>query len=163
MRNILSSGVLLLVVMAFASCEEPKEAVTTIEGLVGEATITGTIYVDNIQTTGNADMELASNAVVRITYNSKDLSYSNSLATPNYPISIQTTTNTDGEFSVVVPTTNQGVTFTIEAEQYKTSIRRDGGSTEAFFGEQIELVTLKIGETTHVLLSYGSIPDFELI
>ncbi|MBN1416034.1 MAG: hypothetical protein JW973_13110 [Bacteroidales bacterium] len=161
MKIFLKLSMLFLIVFTFCNCEDVKEG-ATIDGINGNATINGLVYINNDQTTGNTTMELANAAVIRITYKAKDLSYSAQYDAPDYTVAIATTTDATGRFVAAVPTTNKGVTFTIHAEQYKTTMVRDAGSTEAYFPEQTTTVNLLIGEVKQIVLNYGNTPEIEL-
>lgn len=161
MKTFLKFSALFLVALLFTNCEDVKEG-ATIEGLTGDATINGVVFVNSNQTTGNTTDELANGAAIRVTYNVKDLSYSSRSSAPNYPVTIETTTDNNGRFSVTVPTVDKGVTFTVEADQFKTTITRDSGTKEAYFPKKSTTVSLKIGEVMEVSLNYGSVPQIEL-
>jgi hypothetical protein len=158
MKIYLKLSMLFLIAFTLCNCEDVKEG-ATIDGLTGNAIINGLVYVNNDQTTGNTEMELANGAVIRITYKAKDLSYSSQSGAPDYPVTIVTTTNAEGRFSVTVPTTNKGVTFTINADQYKTDLVLDSGEEEAYFPELTTAVSVVIGEVKQIVLSYGNMPE----
>lgn len=154
----------LFLALFMINCEDDVKEGATIEGLQGQATIRGIVYINNDQTTDDDIWdEAAANARIRVSYYAADLSYSQSNGTADYVITVETTTDAQGQFSVTVPTIAAGVDFLVEADQYHTTITYDEESSDAYFEKQSQEVSdLKTNEERVIVINYGSLPEIEL-
>lgn len=149
------------------SCKEELAEPTAYEGT---ATIEGIVYINSDQTEGDTEVpdERAANVTVRISYDSDDLSVVSDGS--GQTVVLTTTTDANGNFSITVPATNDGVDYTIETDQitisYTVSEYPEGDpvtvTKEGVFNGDETTASPLIGETEFVELNYGSGADFDL-
>ena len=151
---------LLVSLFVFSSCEETE--VTTVD-ISGVGTIQGIVEIDSDIVEAPNDLERASGATVRIIYNSGDLDINSD--GDDRLIIITTTTDANGEFSVEVPTTNAGVNFTVEFDEFETDYTYNDGTADvtnpAIFSETTYFnVFVRTGEIKNRNHNYGASPFF---
>ena len=157
----------------FSSCKKENEVSkkdSSLESLIGTATIKGVVYIDNDQTQKTAKDELASGAIVTISYKSSDLAYNPSTKAISYTKTLTTTTGADGKFSFTVDANTENITYKIEALQLTVKyIRFDGvdkngdpitASNDSYYAKVSSTITAKKGETNYTELNYGKTPQY---
>ncbi len=164
--------------LLFTGCkkdEEEEVGLTTGTGssYIGDAVIIGMVYINSDQEENPDNDEPAADVNIRVLYNNGKLAVVSDSGDTRM-ISKTVKTDGSGKFEVIVPTTNDGVEFTIEADQYKSSYKykdmsdldNDGKpktkSKEGVFAKQTTKVTLKIGEKRYVEFNYGKNPEIVL-
>lgn len=117
------------------------------------ATIKGNVTAEIDETSSSTDPEPAPNAVVRITWNDGE----DRTAT--------TTTDTNGDYSIDLPTTDSGVTYTISFDEYEVDNYSDDSGTglTARYDESgtFSSGSLGAGETFTLDYNHGSPDDVE--
>ncbi|MFQ3578893.1 MAG: hypothetical protein SNJ71_01975, partial [Bacteroidales bacterium] len=136
---------------------------------IGNAVIVGSGYIDADKSEKPNKDEPAGKANVRISWNNGDLSIVSD--SDKRVVSKSIETKGDGTFEFIVSTTDKGVEFTIDADQFKSSYKyedfdKDGNkitvTKEGIFPKQSKKVTVKKGEKVYVELNYGAVPEIVL-
>jgi len=157
--------------MVFASCKKDDSVSKkdqTLDSLMGKATISGVIYLDNDQTQKVAKDEVASGAIVTISYDTKDLAYRPDSNAISYNKIITTTTDATGKFSVTLDANTNGVNYTVEVAQFFTKYTRYDGvdsqgnpiavSNDAYFEAAPVVLNLKSGQSKYTAINMGGTP-----
>ena len=168
--QMLALGALAL--LTFSCKDEATEGDLT--AYQGEATIYGTVYIETDETTDNDVQERASDLTIRVSYDAGDLNVIGG-DDDTETIVITTTTDASGNYSVTVPTNNNGVDFTVSYDEYTTtyvhtvSETKDGETTTktetlevVFPSDSDDVDGVKIGESKYLPFYMGNDYDYEL-
>lgn len=146
MKRLTQLLMMAAVVFAATACMDDE---TSAVDMSGSATIKGIVFVDSDNTDG--DRERAGEAVVRATYNARELSVVSD--GDNRWVTLQTTTDANGNFSFEVPATPNGVDFTIDVDDFESQLTYNvvgGDTTVAAVYEPtgtVNVADVRIGET----------------
>jgi len=111
---------LLASVALFTACSKDETASAVNVDMAKTATVKGYIYAE--QDVSNDKTERVANAKITVKIANSDL---NSRANSGY-WTLETTTNASGEFSVSVPTTDNGVTVEVYCNAFEGSVTQSG-------------------------------------
>ena len=141
----------------------------TLDSLIGKATITGIVYIDNDHTQKVAKEEVASDATIIVSYNTKDLAYKSDANAISFTKMLTTKTDANGKFSISIDANNEGVNYTIQVAQYLTNYVRDSItpkndtlkiSNSAYFSSVSQVKTLQKGQSLYTRLFLASTPEY---
>lgn len=164
------AGILGMSIMS--SCKKDDDVSSkdqTMDSLIGKATITGVVLIDNDQTQKISKNEVATDAIVTVSYETKDLAYKPDSNAISYTKTITTKTDATGKFSITVEANDKGISYTVEAAQYATkySVKDVDDNNEpiivtkdCYFRSVRLPITIKKGETQYVQLNYGKTPQY---
>ncbi|MEO9872377.1 hypothetical protein [Ekhidna sp.] len=152
-KSIIAS---LFVIVLLSAC---KETETTTVDITGTATITGTVSADVDQTDGQSQSEILRGVPVRIFWSTEDIDIYDD-GEDDRTQSITVTTDSTGVYTAEVPTTEDGIDFTLEFDEVELDVTFDNGtgtSTESVVFESDDATaTVRIGETVTVDFDYES-------
>ena len=149
-KSIIAS---FIAIVLLSAC---KETETTTVDITGTATIRGTVSADFEKVNTPFVSEALDSVLVRILWSSADLAVISDGDVRTESITVRT--NSNGEYSVEVPTTEAGVTFTIEFDEFTQEVSYNNGVTTAtetvVFSSASTTVSVEIGETVTVDQDY---------
>ncbi len=145
----------LIAIVLLSAC---KETETTTVDITGTANITGTVLADIERVNTPFVSEPVDSVLVTITWDSGDLAIVSDGDERTTSLSVRT--NSNGEYSVEVPTTEEGVEFTIEFDELITDITYNNGLTNVTESVVFDspatapTVTVRTGETVVIDQDY---------
>lgn len=143
-------------VIAFALMTGCKETETTLIDITGTATIKGTVLADFEKVNTPFVSEPLDSVIVRILWSSAGLGVVSD--GDDRTESLVLRTNSNGEYSAEVPTTEDGIEFTVEFDELEAEVTYSNGLATAtqtvIFQESSTNVTVRTGETATVDQDY---------
>lgn len=147
---------LLLVGALFTACEDTE---TTAVDITGQGSIRGTVLADTDQTDGLSISEPVQGAIVRVSWDSEDLSVVSSNGDNRTETAVGVT-DANGNYSITVPTIEGGVSFDIDFDEIERDITFNDGSAsttkKVVFNSSSDVVSVKTGETVVIDYDYES-------
>ncbi|MEO1254951.1 MAG: hypothetical protein AAFY41_08705, partial [Bacteroidota bacterium] len=133
-----------------------KETETTTVDITGTATIQGTVLADTEKVNTPFESEALSGVVVRVLWDSEDLAVISD--GDNIRRSLTDSTDSNGDYSIEVPTIQDGVNFTVEFDEFKRDVRFFNGTDtlnqNVTFQSATQNVTVRTGEVVNVDQDY---------
>ncbi|MEM9895969.1 MAG: hypothetical protein AAF789_06330 [Bacteroidota bacterium] len=156
MKNL---AMLFLAVLLFYSCEETE---TTTIDITGTAIITGTVLADTEQVNTPFESEALDSVGVRIIWNTNALGVVSDGDGRNQTLVVFT--NANGVYSAEVPSTDVGVSFSVEFDELSTDVTYSNGLSSVttaviFPSTTYNSVTVRSGESITQDHDYGSSPQ----
>lgn len=159
------------VAIAFTACKKIDVVEPTAES-IGEATIQGYVYINTDQAEEDDDLERAGGASILVTYEGSELSTMSD--GDSFTKSVTAKTDSKGYFKVSVPANYDGITYTVDADQYTSNytvmetktvegeVKNYSVEKKGVFARQTTTVTIKTGQKQTIEFNYGSTPEVDL-